>query len=128
MRRLIAVLALGASTCGSGQSGATRYVNIEKNTEGERGALPFWMSTDSMRRCFAQGFERLDAGAKAKQAFSGGACADGRIGNLAHGTAVQPLSSSPECNTLAKVRVLEGEHKDKVGCVPPEVLSPARMP
>jgi len=128
VRRWIAVLALGASVCGSGQPGSTRYVNLEKNAEGQRGALPFWVSSESMQRCFKQGFERLDAGARAKQAFTGGACTDGRIGNLAHGTAVEALGASPECKMLAKIRVLEGEHRDKVGCVPAEVLSPSRMP
>ena len=125
---MIVVLALGASMCGPSQSGATRYVNLEKNTGGERGALPFWVSSEALQRCFRQGFDRLDEGAKAKQAFTGGACADGRIGDLAHGTAVEALGSSPECKNLAKVRVLEGQHKDKVGCVPPEVLSAGRMP
>ena len=128
VRRVIAALALGASMCGSGQPGTTRYVNLEPNAEGKRGALPFWVSSESLQRCFQQGFDRLDEGAKAKEAFTGGACADGRIGNLAHGTAVEALGSSPECKNLTKVRVLEGEHKDKVGCVPPETLSPERKP
>ncbi|TMB39096.1 MAG: hypothetical protein E6J55_23465 [Deltaproteobacteria bacterium] len=128
MRGLIAVLALGASMCTSAPSGPTRYVNLEKDAHGERRALPFWVSSDAMQHCLEQGLRGLNAGTEARQAFDGAACADGRIGDLAHGTAVEALASSPECGALAKVRVLEGEHQGRVGCVPPEVLGPDRMP
>ena len=102
MRPGIAILALVAAT-GCRSSGPRRYVAVDDVGLTER-QLP------------------------AIEAFEGGKCAEGRIGDLGHGTPVELMPASPECKHLARVKVLDGDAKGKAGCVPTEVLSDHVVP
>ena len=123
----IAILALVAAT-GCRSSGPRRYVTVQKNAQGVRREVPFWTTADAMQGCMQEGMQRLAAGIKAIEAFEGGKCAEGRIGDLGHGTPVELMPASPECKHLARVKVLDGDAKGKAGCVPPEVLSDHVVP
>ena len=125
---LIALVALVAAG-GCRESGRRRWVNLEKNAQGVRRDVPFWTSSASMQACLREGMKRLDAGVKAADAFEGGQCAEGRIGDVPHRTPVELLlPASSQCEPLARVRVASGLLKGKVGCLPPEVLSDHPIP
>jgi len=121
---LVALVAAG----GCRESGPRRWVNLEKNAQGVRRDVPFWTSVAAMQACLRDGVKRLDGGLKAADAFEGGQCAEGRIADVAHGTPVEQLPPSSQCEPLARVRVADGLLKGKVGCLPPEVLSDHPIP
>ncbi len=127
LRPGIVLLAVVVAT-GCRSSGPRRWVTVQKNAQGVRRGVPFWTTADAMQGCMQEGMKRLDAGIKAIEAFEGGKCAEGRIADLGHGTAVELLPASPECKHLAHVKVLDGDAKGKAGCVPPEVLSDHVVP
>ena len=127
MRPGIALLALLAAA-GCRSSGPRRWVVIEKNAQGVRREVPFWTTEDALKLCMQEAMKRLDAGVHAVEAFAGGKCAEGRIADLEHGTPVELLPQSTQCSPLVQVRVLDGDAKGKVGCIPPEVLSDHPVP
>jgi hypothetical protein len=84
------------------------YVNLEKGEYGDRSVLPVWKSYDVMQECMTKSLKGLMNHEKSK-AFEGGACTEGRVANLSHGTVVEPIHPSDECKTFAKVRIASGD-------------------
>jgi hypothetical protein len=113
------------------------FVEGVKLHGGERHDIDLWegdlaakvCEIDSLTLLYGQGsqVERDAAGEPVS-------CSKGGVAKLAHGTRVQEITPSDSCNTrhppgtFRRVRVLDGPHAGKIGCIISSALASKAQP
>jgi len=120
-RGIAVALVLGWAALAS--AGARRIVWLDSDASGTRPELPLFSSAEAARGCrnaLAAANERPmrtpSAGALPKGGAVRAACTG--IVSLRHGTAVELVPPPGACGEgFSRVRVLDGAHRGRIGCV-----------
>jgi len=108
-----------------------------KQHDGERRDAGLWESDVGAKVCEIDSLTLLYGQAAQVERDASGepvSCGKGGITKLAHGTRVQEITPSDSCNTrhppgtYRRVRVLDGPHAGKVGCIISSALASESRP
>ncbi len=113
------------------------FVEGMKLHDGGRGDISLWESDLAAKVCELDSLTLLHGQAEQVERDATGqpvSCAKGVIAKLAHSTRVHEITPSDSCNTrhppgtYRRVRVLDGPHAGKIGCIISSALAGKALP
>jgi hypothetical protein len=113
------------------------FVEGVKQHDGERHDVGLWESDLAAKVCEIDSLTLLYGQSSQVERDAAGepvSCTKGGIVKLAHGTRVQEITPSDSCNTrhppgtFRRVRVLDGPHAGKIGCINSSALASKAQP
>ncbi len=136
--QLLGVAFMGAFlTGGAALAQGDFFVEGVKLHDGERHDIGLWESDLAAKVCEIDSLTLLyGQGSQVERDATGEpvSCAKGGIVKLAHGTRVHEITPSDSCNTrhppgtFRRVRVLDGPHAGKIGCIISSALASKALP
>jgi hypothetical protein len=124
-------------TGGSALAQGDFLVEGAKLRDGEHHDIGLWESDLAAKVCEIDSLTLLyGQGSQVERDATGQpvSCAKGGMVKLAHGTRVQEITPSDSCNTrhppgtFRRVRVLDGPHAGKIGCITSSALASKALP